>query len=420
MKYLLAICMTIGFSLTASAQEELQFYEITFDEGNYHALFILEEDMTGYMYVRYVSADCNCYVTIREFMEVEFDEDIQEISLYGYEPVYANTLEVVPGYNADNFYIDQSVQPNVVTSVDDAGVTSNATLSFIDSSTDPGHERLVYLVDLFHLNDEEEQLSSEPEELGKIHLVLVLDTNDPTRVGDGAESVLSYFDRRFEHVAKHTGMEVVEHYHHANEFTRDRVVNTLNEMSVSSTDVVFFYYFGHGFRYDNESDPYPIMFIGENMEDSPETAGLELSAVYNHINQLQPRLGIVIAEACNKSIGDRAPYYDDNSTWAMNTYAGSKTNKFHDLFVKTKGMAIVASSAPGQKSWANSSGGYFFDHFMDAFNYEVSATNAGTANWNDIFEKVQVNTIRKSKEKCQGSANCYSLQEPHFKLAIDQ
>ena len=89
----------------------------------------------------------------------------------------------------------------------------------------------------------------------------------------------------------------------------------------------------------------------------------------------------------------------------------SSKDRYKSLFLNQKGSILLASSDEGQASWATSTGGYFLDSFMDAFQYHVSDSNKEPPSWNTLLNDTQVRVSKLAKAKNR-------VQEPIFSIQL--
>ena len=84
----------------------------------------------------------------------------------------------------------------------------------------------------------------------KIHAILCGATN-VSDIGSGCESSLKLMENALTYVGSQTGMEVEFTLLSGNNFIRSKIESTINNLSVGSDDVIFFYSTSHGFNYNN-------------------------------------------------------------------------------------------------------------------------------------------------------------------------
>ncbi|MEO0338859.1 MAG: caspase family protein [Bacteroidota bacterium] len=243
-----------------------------------------------------------------------------------------------------------------------------------------------------------------------LHLVCAMDTKDRL-LGLGARHALQAIQEQFSAAAKTTGLQIHPIEVSNDNFTRNQLERSLEQLQAGPNDVIVFYYFGHGFRYTDNNSRFPICFVGKNGVDHPRQAALPLTDIYQQLTAKGARLTLVFAECCNNEIGVPAPVDGYIASRPMSVNFASK-DRYKQLFLKQSGSILLASSDEDQASWATSTGGYFLDSFLDAFQYHVSEQNNMPPSWNTLLNDTQnrVKKLAKAKER---------IQEPIFSIQLN-
>ncbi|HKK75803.1 MAG TPA: caspase family protein [Saprospiraceae bacterium] len=242
------------------------------------------------------------------------------------------------------------------------------------------------------------------------HLVCAMDTRD-RMLGAGARTALQVVSDQFSAAAKSINYQVRPLVVQQDQFNRNNLQEAIQNLQVGEEDIIVFYYFGHGFRYNNDASRYPTCFVGKNGIDEPEVAAWPLLEIYQQLTQKQARLTLVFAECCNNEIGIPAPIDNYVATRQMSVNFASK-DRYKALFLQNRGSILLASSDQGQVSWATSTGGYFLDGFMDAIQYQVSSGNTAPVSWKSLLEDTEKRVRRMAAEKKR-------LQEPIYSIKIE-
>ena len=197
-----------------------------------------------------------------------------------------------------------------------------------------------------------------------LHVVIFCDTNDRS-IGENKES-----ERKITINEMQTIAEILEEYGYDSELTdchgnycnKNNLMKVIKGLDVSSQDVVFFYYGGHGSRaLNNNDDPFPQMCLGEDYQENWVPATL----VKNIIMQKNPRLAIVVTGCCNKE----DPGVSIKSVVSEAAYTKeSNINKeaYKKLFLDSTGLVMMTSSKAGQYSYSGKEGGVFCLYFWSA------------------------------------------------------
>ncbi len=219
-----------------------------------------------------------------------------------------------------------------------------------------------------------------------IHLLIFTDDNDQS-IGTSCAQTHKFFSNTFvPNLKQYTGMTVVDKYYFGSRFSVSNVDNAISGLSSTTSDVIIFYYAGHG--YNRGYNDYPTMTLGVSGTPIAQRSK-DLLDVYNSLKKKPHQLLLCVAEACNAVHGVRGNA--DNMITSFPSHVFS-ADHVKELFNAT-GDYIVSSSIKGQKSYSSEgSPGMFTCGFREAFNEVVEKSNAGVATWNNVFTKTVANT----------------------------
>ena len=221
-----------------------------------------------------------------------------------------------------------------------------------------------------------------------MHLIVVADVED-RNIGEAGKVDVQGIGKEFQAAANEIGVKVKSTYIADSNFSRTTVVNFINnDLKPGSNDIVVFVYTGHGFRFDNDSDPYPRFSLTRNRQ-SPVENNLSASEVYNSIKRKGARLNITIVDACNSKIGIDKPNYNEGVVLKPSD-AGISRSAVASLFLNTRGNILMAAATKGEYALSSARiGGFFIHSFLDAFMYETSIANGSSPSWVTIFSKAK-------------------------------
>ena len=190
------------------------------------------------------------------------------------------------------------------------------------------------------------------------------------------------------------------------DYERVNVEKVVNELSVGENDVIFFYFTGHGYRYEDQKScgQYPYLYISKQKEHLYE-AGICLESIDQQLQAKGARLVITLADCCNNVLPYEEPI-------AMNTSVIGEVYK--KLFLLSEGHVLATSSLPGQFSFATNNGGYFTNSFLESIReYANINANYEDLDWDTILKKTTAKTIisSDSKQKPQFKALVKSIEE---------
>lgn len=200
----------------------------------------------------------------------------------------------------------------------------------------------------------------------------------------------------FEGVSQALNMDFKPYIFDGKNFTKTKVMDAIKNMNVGKDDVVFFVYTGHGFRWSDQTDKYPMLDMRYNVyQKIADENAIALSDIYNKITAKGGRLNIVFGDCCNSDVGINQR---TNSTFlASRSNPNFKQEKLEKLFLKSSGSLIATAASPGEVSWSNDvNGGFFTASFLSAFHEEISFLSNDVADWDGLIKKTVENAKYKS------------------------
>jgi hypothetical protein len=235
-----------------------------------------------------------------------------------------------------------------------------------------------------------------------LHLVVVANTLIGD-IGAGCRSDRDKLDYEFRGIAEALGMGYKKYVADDNNFNKTYVQNMLRGVSPGPNDIVIFVYRGHGFRWDNQTDAYPMMDLRTSSYMSiTQNTSLGLSDVYNTFKTKGARLNIILADCCNNNVGINQL----SSASFLNSQSDNKPdlNKLKRLFMSARGNLICAAAKKGEYSWSNPFGGFFTLSFIQAMKEKISYFNNTNSTWNDII--TYTTKLAKDKSSPALCSNC--------------
>lgn len=231
--------------------------------------------------------------------------------------------------------------------------------------------------------------------------------NDPRDTGIGP-SVTVDFERmglELTSISSFIGYNLRKYYYYGTQdkFNRNCLVNVLNNLSCDKDDIVFFYYSGHGGRFENEDSQYPEMILKVPYGSAGSQDVYPLYDVYKQIMSKSPRLTIVFGDLCNSTW--KGALKPTNNDRGASMKSNSVCDVYKNLFLNVKGGLIATSSKPGQTSGCakfsdgSEAGGRFTASFLQCLgNYVSSGHNV---NWETLLTDSRNLTIEISGQHRQ-------------------
>lgn len=199
------------------------------------------------------------------------------------------------------------------------------------------------------------------------HVITMFDTNDQS-IGTGMKSERQKIINEFQTIAGYLeefGYDYEMSDYYGNSCGKSQLMQAVNSLNVGSDDIVLFYYGGHGARaYNNSSDRFPQMCLGERYESN----WVPSSLIKNIIVKKNPRLTIVLTGCCNKETRGVTIKSIIAQAQGYTNMAEVNKNAFKELFLGSKGVVQMTSSRAGEYSWCNIDGSFFCLALLDVLN----------------------------------------------------
>jgi Caspase domain len=239
---------------------------------------------------------------------------------------------------------------------------------------------------------------------GRVTFHLVVAAN--TEIGDIGTSCL--VDERnlvneFEGICEVMGITLKKYMVDGKNFTKPKLLSTLNGLNPGKNDIVFFAYTGHGFRWSNQTEKYPQLDMRYNPYTSITTeSSITLKEVYDIITSKSARLNIVLGDCCNSDVG--VNQRTSNTFLSARNDANFNRKNLEKLFYNSDGDVIATAASPGQVSWSNSvNGGFFLSSFFQAFREEIGYLDTDPS-WSGMLSNtIKYAAYKSSKAAC---SNC--------------
>lgn len=242
-----------------------------------------------------------------------------------------------------------------------------------------------------------------------LHVITMFDTQDK-KIGKSMTMERKIIADEFETIAKYLeefGYDSQFSHYFGDKCGKRHLMNAVSNLNVQSNDVVLFYYGGHGARaYNNESDEFPQMCLGEPYQSNWVPATL----IKNMIAAKNPRLSIILTGCCNKegqgvtikSIVAQSQGYTNESR--------IDKSAFKKLFLDSSGTVQLTSSRAGEYSWCVDNGSFFclaLTNVLDAV-----GNGALSPDWQTVCQTIKEQVSGLNINTREG----YAKQHPHYKI----
>ncbi len=202
---------------------------------------------------------------------------------------------------------------------------------------------------------------------GTLHALIVADTDDD-KIGESVKVDLRHMEALIEDIARRTGLSLSGGSIAGNTFTKSNIITAVNSLSVGQNDVVWFYDSSHGFNAGGSKWP----------DIHTENGSVSLIKIADLVRTKSPRLAVIIADVCNKSL---------NRGGFLRAREGGKEKNYRELFLNSKGTIIASSSIKGQYSWGNEQmGGLFTSAFLGELDQELIVSDRRPS-WETLMKR---------------------------------
>lgn len=412
------VLLLIQSDLSAQILYKVNFHDKTYRK--YEGLLVYFNESRSYMRINYYTDD-NKYIVVNVDYKSStgtFDDGSTYFFMWGYNPKFITEDSANQKYNPDHFIWRKAKNQekwNSPSTTDDPKLSYSTEVpvdSFFQVNTYTVTETFLRKffwsneTDFFALKQlcgiDNTAITPVYNNTTKLHLVVVANT----LIGDiGASCVADRdkLDYEFRSIAEALGAGYEKYIIDGSNFNKTNVLNRLNSLNPGKNDIVVFVYRGHGFRWNNQTDAYPMMDLRtSNYVTISQNTSLGLSDVYNILKNKSSRLNLILADCCNNNIG----LNQMTATSFLNSQADNKPDiaKLKNLFISAKGNVISAAARSGEYSWANPFGGFYTLSFIQALKEKISYLNSNNYSWSDIINY----TLKLAKDKSSPNlcSNC--------------
>ena len=226
-----------------------------------------------------------------------------------------------------------------------------------------------------------------------MHFVMAAATKDES-IGESVETDLKLAQPQFKTWASDLGINYKEYIIKDNSFNRSNILNAFNSINPGPNDILVYLYSGHGFRFSDDTDPYPNMYLAYN-EDVNGTNYLGVTDVFNMLTKKNARLTIVLTDCCNSDYGATRQQCE-GSYLRSRGHNNFDLTKLEKLFLQSQGSVKATAAKAGQYALCDAQGGYLLTSFLNNINSIVSAVSSDVPSWQTILDNASEYVKRKT------------------------
>ena len=216
-----------------------------------------------------------------------------------------------------------------------------------------------------------------------LHAILMADKND-ANIGQSCYKDLTTMTENMRQISNGIGYQLNTIQLLGLNFTAFALREAIQKLQVSSQDLVFFYYSGHGYNIPNNVSNYPYLSV-----INYTYASISLDEIEQLIQTKKPKLCITLGDCCNKVMENskfsrsiaRPRTKDANSS-------DQAKSILQQLFLGHSGSVKITSSKKGQFSWTMSSGGSAYSFAFESA-FEDCLLNTQQMQWELLLKDTQ-------------------------------
>ncbi|MEM7180681.1 MAG: caspase family protein [Spirochaetota bacterium] len=205
------------------------------------------------------------------------------------------------------------------------------------------------------------------------HAILVADLHDESI---GCIHDIKNWRKELKTIKQHTGMDLKKIEIMGEDWSRDTVIETCQNLDVGSDDAVLFHYSGHGYRFESMESRWPAMALQHD-------EGVALGWAYKTLLEKEPRFLMAISDSCNNVIPEGAIPTRMGSFRSMRSM--DLSTGYKKLFLESDAKIIASGCMPGQFSLGGPDGGAFTSRFLTYLRKDV--VKGDSANWPDFLQR---------------------------------
>jgi hypothetical protein len=436
--YLILLLACVCFGITSNAQSlyELKYhFDTKQGRDDYRALLLRNGDGTGVIRLEFYDRKTrkrNLYdMEMEESYGEENGKEDRNILIY----VGLNPEKVIGNmdYSPDHFVFEYNkktrfYEPSFVLSIhpDDSETIGELDEVRLLSDKDLTRDFLLkyYTEDdeEFHnfFDEAETRGLSTQQKQATLHLVLVANTNDKS-IGNSCVVDKNATYNTFKEVAEFLGIQMKQTIISGETFSKKNVDLALTNLHPGPSDIVVFYYSGHGFNDVKRPTQFPFLDLRDkSYQMYGDEFAINIESVFNYIKGKGARLNLIISDCCNSDPSLTNKISTDGPTTRTSSI-GWNMNNCKALFMNPQPVSLlITAAAKGELSAGNSNkGGIFTFNFRESLEKYLGPF-ANNVNWNDLVANARNQTINTaSRTGCRQDDNTLRscIQNPVFRMA---
>jgi len=436
------ICLLMLLAGTVCQSQSVYHFQYNFhqqDTTSYQAFLVRYEDGSGLLRVRYqlpatgedVLAECDVEENYPAG-SVPPDNDTAALLLKAVNPRFIfgnNSIR----FNSPNFMF----RFNAGTGFHEpAGVTGNSSTamepqtSFTARQVENSALTKSFVAGFFSTDDDfytnlfpaSTKGLTAAEKNTKIYLLIVADTLDK-EIGPACSLDIARTLQTFKGITDTMGIKLLPKIITGPSFSKKNVELAIaGFLKPAATDIVVFYYSGHGFRKQEETGRrFPNIKLKTNHTSRQDVYmnSLNIEDIFMLIKKKPSRFNLVLSDCCNNDIETTNSI---GSKPGQTKGSGVQWNldNCRKLFLDPTRMSVLATAADyGQRACSKNSFGSFFSFFLASSLENYCSRLKNNVTWDQIMQDTKTQTVNKAKhtycDKPYIPANICN-QYPNYKI----
>jgi Caspase domain len=404
----------------AAHSQSIYHFEYNFHQPEdaiiYHAFFARYDDGNGLLRVRYILPGTTQDVLVEMDTEENFvtdtvtgKTDTSVLLLNATNPRFIigdSKIKFSPpsfqfAYNAGTGFYEPSgitlsaaktkmatTTSFVSTLVDRSGLTKEFVAAFFSEDEE-------FYANLF--NKQTKGLTPLEKNI-KLYLLVVADTLDES-IGSSCSIDMKRAVETFKGLTDFMGIKMITKTISGDDYSKKNVQAAITNLKPMNTDIVVFYYTGHGFRKEN-TDRFPNIKLKTHHTSRQDVLNnsLSMEEVFTMVQKKGARFNLVLSDCCNSDIEITNI---TTGTKPGNTKSSGilwDEDNCRNLFLNKTPASILATAADnGQRASSNNDFGGFFSYFFKTSMENYCSKLKSNVNWDAVLQDAKTQTIYKAK-----------------------
>ncbi|MGX7689516.1 caspase family protein [Flectobacillus roseus] len=232
-----------------------------------------------------------------------------------------------------------------------------------------------------------------------LRLIIMADVQ-AADIGFSTMKDINTMEFEFETIAKELNLNFKKTILTYDQFTRASLFKQISDLPVTDTDVLVFYYSGHGFALQNTKSIFPNLKV-------KDVNNLNLTDVHEQLKKKKARLCMSFADCCNNTVSEAVL-----SRTPVRKGISNQSDILRKLFLESKGDIILASSRREEQALGDENGGIYTRSWLESLTF-AKAQNL-TIEWQSLLDDAEVR-LQNKLTQIEGSKH---IQHSIFEINV--